>query len=274
MIKAPRLLYSSERRSIKRMAKNIISDHSVRFKMIMASLICVTSFMLTQVIKDSLYYAISLRITSEYAYAFDLVFVTAFSVLRLLILSPLFIGFFSLSVKLASGKNTDLQDIFIFYSDKKTLFNTWLVGAVVMLPQTVLFFLFFNVPDFCRMLVEKVTRPDLDAWIIVFTIAIEIGILVLSLFSLRLYTVINAYVCGSGQGAWMCICAAVHSTQGNILNSLVFIVSFIPWILLSLCTVGVLFVIFTLPYMIVSYNFYSSHLIKESLTKVSNSEEI
>lgn len=274
MLKTPKLLYSHERRNIKRMAKNVISNHNVRFKMIMALLICISSFMLTQIIKDSLYYAGSFLISSEYEYVFDLIFVTVFSVLRLLALSPLFIGFFSLSVKLTAGKNTEFQELFAFYSDKKTLLNTWLVGAVVMLPQTVLFFLFFNIPDFCRIIIEKIPRPDIDAWIIVATIVIEIGILVLSILSLRLYTVINAYVCGNSQGTFKCIRAAVCSTKGNVLNSLVFIASFTPWILLSFCTLGVLLVIFTIPYMVVSYNFYSSHLIKESLNKVNNSEEI
>ena len=257
---------SSElRKDVKRSAKSILNDHNVRIKLILASLVCLASFMLSEIVKESARYALSFWFAAENAETFTLAFNSVFSVASLLMLSPLFIGMFSYSVKLAARKDADFSELFVFYSGKKALLRTWSIGALTMIPQKLIFFLIVKIPEECALLVEKSSRSDTAAAYILGAILLEIGAFCLGILFFRLYTLINVYVCGSDQSILTCVCMSLKSTKRNCFNVFVFLLSFGAWILLSLSTVGVLFIIFTIPYMIVSYNLYSSYLITKNL---------
>ena len=256
---------SQLRKDIKRSAKSILNAHNVRIKLIFASLVCLASFMLSEIVKGSARYALSFWFAAKNAETFTVAFNSVFSVARLLMLSPLFIGMFSYSVKLAVRKDADFSELFVFYSCKKALLKTWSIGALAMIPQKIIFFLIVKIPEECAILVEKSSRVDIAAAYILVAILLEIGVFFFGILSFRLYTLINVYVCGSDQSIFACVCAALKSTKRNCFNVFVFLLSFGAWILLSMSTVGVLFIIFTIPYMIVSYNLYSSYLITKNL---------
>ena len=69
----------------------------------------------------------------------------------------------------------------------------------------------------------------------------------------RLFSVFAATVNGEGQPLSLCMRAATRATRGK--SGMIFALrfSFIPLILLSVVTVGILFILFTLPYMLLSY---------------------
>lgn len=274
MVNETKKSVSDERKLIKKKAKSILSDHNIRMKLIFSSLVCIATFMLTEIVKSSFFYALSYSMPVIQAEQFALFLDITFAIPRLLILSPLFIGYFSFATKLCAGSDPYFYELFVYYSSPQTIFRTWAVGAVVMLPQILITALISLIPYVFGSLLESTSRPELKALFILMPIILEVGLFFLSILSIRLYTVINAYVCGKDQSLLACISVALSSTRRSCFKIFAFIASFVPWIVLSLCTVGVLFVIFTIPYMTVAYNIYSSELVTETLSHYQKSEEI
>ena len=88
----------------------------------------------------------------------------------------------------------------------------------------------------------------------------------------RLYSVIAAIVNGEGQPLGLCIRAGLRATKGKTGAIFAFRASFVLWVLLSIATIGMLLVIFTVPYMLVSYFYYNAVLFGKEPRAVQNTE--
>ena len=244
-------------KQIKASAKAMLSDRGVLLKLIFCGFFYIAVIILFELFGGYAFSAIFYDVTEEYELQkYSLIFDTAYSALNLFLLYPLFVGLWYVAARLANGNSAEFVEIFEYYSSFKKIRKAWAVGAVIQLPLT-----FISLMQTTLLLIStdtmllKALLPGINIIITVFYFFLAVFI------SGRLFPFVNSVVCGGDQPVSLCLKASLKATKGKMWKLFAFYLSFIPWILLSLLTVGVLFVIFTFPYMLIAECLYSEYLL-------------
>ena len=161
-------------------------------------------------------------------------------------------GLWYIAAALTNGSNPDFIEIFRYYTPGN-LGRAYKTMALLQLPVAFLSAATKIPPLFFGKQSVETLICNMIYLLLLF---------ILALFVMgRLFPFISSVVCGADQPVLACLKASLAATKGKSLTLLGFILSFTPWILLSLVTVGTLFIIFTFPYMMVAVSLYSSYLL-------------
>ncbi|MBR2479575.1 MAG: hypothetical protein IKB47_04130 [Clostridia bacterium] len=239
-------------KEIRKGARGIISHQGVRLKLVFATLICASAFIMVEyflsyAILNPVYYFLP-WLDAWGSFGVD----QAYFVIEFLIFSPLAVGFYIIASRAARQENFELSDMFDFYRSFGRAVRAWGVSAIVFLPIKL-----------CLVLVDVLLLLEItNVLIVVFVMVNLFKMFVLgALVYGRLYTFIDVAVCQEDMKFSRCLGVAIRSTKGRVCEIFCFRMCFVPWVLLSVATVGVLFIIFTIPYIAVAHCHYSSYLI-------------
>lgn len=224
----------------KLLKKNII------IKLIFGIFILTASFVVLEFFFEGIYFSLCSIVRNDliydkYYYAFQAVMIT----LNFFMLSPLFLGLCRLSAMLANRGSADFIEIFAYYASFKAFWRSLLVSLIVFLPFLM---------SLLALLIWQMVLP------LKYALA-TVCVLWLIFIKTRLFTFINAFVCGGDQPLRLFLKSAIRSTKRSTAKLLLFSLRFIPWILLSIPTLGVLLLIFVLPYILFAESRYSSYLL-------------
>jgi len=241
------------RKLIKADARKLLSRPKLFLKLMFGGFMYIAVTILFELIWDYLFTTASFFFPNEKTFS---IAECLSNIIRTLpsffITSPLFMGIWHIAAALINGDDTDFLGIFGYYTPNKAS-RAYKTMAPIQLPLAFIAAaskipsLFFEE--------DKIIGFSFDlAFLILFSVvaAIIVG---------RLLPFINSVVCGGDQPVSLCLKASLTSTKGKAWRMIWFILSFTPWILLSLVTVGTLFIIFTFPYMIVAVSLCSSYLL-------------
>jgi len=174
-----------------------------------------------------------------------------FDVIGILALAPVFFGMFRLASMISAGNDAKITEMFYYYEPKK---YTRALAAYAVTALPIMLYGYFSA--YVIRLSEALSIfYMLAAYIVLLLVAA-----ILFLAYCRLYSVPAAVVCGEGQPLKTCFFAAFSATERKSARIYAFRASFILWIALSFLTVGMLFVIFTVPYMLISYFYFNATL--------------
>jgi len=245
------------RKRIKANAREILSSKGVQLKLIFCGFFYIAVLVLFELFSSYLFDAMTYNVTDEIkCQNYSLLFTAVSKVPNLLLIFPLFMGVVRVAAKLSNDNPTEIVEIFEYYGSFKKLGKAWAVGAIIQLPITVI--------SLIQAILPFISTNEFYLKTII--PALNFGLNTLYFFSLifilgRLFPFINSVVCGGDQPVSLCLKASLKSTKGKMWKLFAFYLSFIPWILLSALTVGVLFIIFTFPYMLIAECIYSKYLL-------------
>lgn len=252
------LLYPNK--ELKRMARAALAKKGALLKLIFAILLCVVIRIGTELAVASVCSATAL-VLPNVAFWLDCVVALAIRVLSVLFMAPAVLGTFRLASMLASGEDAPLTEIFFYFSPKK-YFRALGAYLITALPIEIYLFIAELTLSLAAYAAELSALDTiwLDA-ISAFISASFVGVaVVLFLPYCRLFSVLAATVNGEGQRLSSCVRAATCATRGKVFRIFGLAFSFVPLILLSLLTVGILLFAFTLPYMLLSYFYFNDVL--------------
>ncbi len=253
------------RREIKKMAKTALGNKGVLLMLIFAVVFCCLVFMSVELLEALSYYAaISLFPSLLGSAIFDAVSAVLFDALSLFAMAPAVLGTYRLSSALAAGQSPAMTEMFYYFGRGRygrALAAFLIVSLPVVLYGYIVSALFYLIDSIGR----SVQSTTYEAFLYTVT---SFGLILLTLgvaFAIwlpycRLFSVFASVVNGEGQPLSVCIRASLRATKEKASAVYGFFASFIPLCLLSILTVGMLFVIFTIPYMLISYFYYNAVL--------------
>lgn len=139
-----------------------------------------------------------------------------------LAIAPLHFGFIAYILKFIRNKKADYKEIYMQYKDFIFIISLYFITTVLM----TLGFKLYVIP----------------------------GVIIYLMLSMSVYIMVDG-----DKEPMNCIRKSYLMTQGYKINLLLFLLSFIGWILLSILTFGILF-IYTLPYILVAQAVYYEEL--------------
>ncbi len=241
----------------------VISDHEARLILVFALIICGIAAISTLLASSSALYAISVIAGDAISETWGRLLELSVIPLMFLIASPLCLGYYRMTIKAAYGERISLKEVFRYYSGFRLLLKSWLVSAVAALPLLVV----------TLSLAVIMTVPE--GIILSIVSFIVVPILVFGAFILNLMTMptVYAFICSDDKDPFKCLSVSVKKSARHTFRILGFRLGFIPLILLSFCTVGVLFPIYTIPYMTVTEIYFSEYLLTGKCRKLISEEK-
>ena len=241
----------------------VISDHEARLILVFALIICGIAAISTLLASSSALYAISVIAGDAISETWGRLLELSVIPLMFLIASPLCLGYYRMTIKAAYGERISLKEVFRYYSGFRLLLKSWLVSAVAALPLLVV----------TLSLAVIMTVPE--GIILSIVSFIVVPILVFGAFILNLMTTptVYAFICSDDGNPFKCLFVSVKKSARHTFRILGFRLGFIPLILLSFCTVGVLFPIYTIPYITVTEIYFSEYLLTGKCRKLISEEK-
>lgn len=175
----------------------------------------------------------------------------AFILLLVIFTAPLFTGYHRMAAKAAGGERIGLAELFRYYSSFGLFMKSCCVALLSASPL---------VP---AAIAAELTPPLGDGVAGVLS-AMAIAVAAAILCIILLVTVLplaSVFVLSHDKNPFRCFALSVRLAFKNFPQMLLLILGSLPWVLLSLCTVGVLFMIFTLHYLTVTEICYSDHIL-------------
>ncbi len=224
----------------------LLLKKNVIIKLIFGVFILIATFVISGLFFDYVYLSICTIAGNEFIYdKYYHIFEAVTAVLKFFMLSPLFVGICRLSAMLANRGSADFIEIFAYYASFKAFLRSTLVSLIVFLPFLL---------SILALFIWQTVLP------LKYVLA-AVCVLWLLFVKTKLFTFINAFVCGGDQPLRLSLKSAMRSTKRSAAKLLLFSLRFIPWILLSIPTLGVLLLIFVLPYILFAESRYSSYLL-------------
>lgn len=238
---------SELRKNIKQAAKSVLSNNSAYLKLVFATLVILSAYVFLEIIQSCICWAFAVLAEYNSNVIQEVTIDLIFTVVKFFLISPLFVGAYALTIKAAQKSNVPFSTVFQYYTSLKSISKTWVVSAIINGPFTLLCITFRVFSFFYK------------------NIAIDILYYVLALILLlimgKFSSILNAVICGGDQKISTCIVYAIKSSRKYIWNMFVFLISFLWWICLSIVSVGILFIIFTIPYIMVSHTLYTTYIL-------------
>ena len=203
----------------------------------------------------------------EYNFAF-LPLEIVFDLLLLLITVPLYIGIIRVNTGLFEGENLPVSTMFQYFSSSANLIDCYrfIISVTIRLCAFAIpFFIFGTVIAGGRKLLEEVFPDDIAADILMLCIAVIYisALIICSVFMTRYFAAVFIFVKNPCLSVYDIIKKSARLMKRKKIESIKLIVSFSFWIALSHYFAGVLFVFFTLPYIMLSYTSFMSYLLIE-----------
>jgi len=245
------------RKKIKSDAKAVLSNRDVLLKLIFCGLFYISIEIMFELFRSyafsaAFYKTVDERELQVYSFIFD----TVCTIPYILLIYPLFIGLWKVAAGLSNDNSVEFIDIFTYYSSFKKIKKAWALALILHLPLAIINALF----NLISLIQTDKISIRLSLWGI--SLILSVVYFFTSVFiTARLFPFINAVVCGADQPISLCLNASLKATSGKMWKLWAFPLSFIPWIFLSLLTAGVLFIIFTFPYMLIAECIYSKYLL-------------
>lgn len=251
-------------KEVKAAAKLAIADHRTRLTLIFSLMICGAAMILLFIASASFSYAFVV-ITDEALPAALYNAVDALSLLPVLLAAtPLCLGFYRMAVRAAHGERTALAETFGYFSSFARVAKSWLVGIIAAFPAV------FAVAAYC--LASLI--PDGIASRLIRYALIPVAVLILYILNTLSMPLAYTFVCSDDANPFRCFAVSVKASSGSFWRIVAFRLSFLPLMLLSLCTIGVLFLIYTIPYMTVAEIYLSEYLLTGDLKKTATEDKI
>jgi len=255
-------------KQIKSDAKAVLSDRNTLLKLIFCGFFYIAVLVLFKLFSSYLFQAMVYNVTDELKLKnYSLLFTAVSDIPAFLLIFPLFMGVFHVAAKLSNESPVTIVEILEYYSSFKKISKAWAVGSIIQLP--------FVLANILQALLRFLSHESLILRAIlpgVNLILIAVCSFLTVFISGKFFTLINSVVCGGDQPVYICLKASLKATRDKMWRLFAFRLSFIPWILLSALTVGVLFIIFTFPYILISECLYSKYLLTGKY-RIINQEE-
>ena len=252
------LLYSNK--EIKRMARAALAKKGALLKLIFAIFLCAVIRFGTELAAASVYSAAVLVLPDSGGFL-DFFITLAIRVLSVFFMAPAVLGTFRLASMLSSGEDAPLTEMFLYFSPRK-YFRALGAYLIAALPIEIYLFIAELTLSLVAYVAELLALDAVWSDGVSSFIAASFAVAAVALFLpyCRLFSVLAATVNGEGQRLSSCVRAATRATRGNVFRIFGLAFSFVPLILLSLLTVGILLFAFTLPYMLLSYFYFNDVL--------------
>ncbi len=254
-------LHEYDLKGLKLNARKLLSEQDLRLKLVFATFICASVFvMLEYVLSYALInpiYTMFTNIDGWAAFGVD----QAYFIVEFLMFSPLLLGFYSLAAGLSNQADVELSHIFGYYRSFVRMCRSWCISLAVVLPIK----LFTVIAEVTVQLLDA-SKEKLDGIpyfaLLVLAVVMLIGVFATGLLLCgKFFPFAYGAVVNKDQKLSKTFRDSLRSTKGKLGRIFAFRLSFALLMLLSLATVGVLFIIYTIPYMAVSYSYHSSHLL-------------
>lgn len=254
-----------DKKQIKDTAKSTLTQKGVLLRLIFALLSVCIVYMAVELGEGVAYYSLILLYPPlAELMAFEYGITVLFDIVSILAVAPIFSGVYRLASLLSAGEDARVSEIFYYYSPK--YYGRALVAfSVTAVPVMIFRFCAGEIFSLVELWVSAVD----DEWlasVMLIIVSFIAGLLILGIAALlllpygRLFSVFAAVINGEGQPIGVCLRAALNATREKSGAIYGFRISFVPLILLSLLTVGMLLIIFTVPYMLISYFYYNAAL--------------
>ena len=259
-------------KEIKRRARELLGQKNIILKLIFAAAICWATNMAVDIAEACVYY------TAQYFGALDLASASqllilnlAFELVALFCVSAQAMGTFRLARLLTEDKDARLTEMFYYWRGARRYFRS-LLGFLIIAAPVKLFLLAFEwiLRDVLPMI--YLNDPTVFSMIIYFFALVGallagflLGALLLLPYSL-IFSAAALLVRYEEKSIGACIKQSASATRAHLVQIFEFRSSFLPLILLSFVTVGVLLVIYTVPYMLVSYFYYNAALFEDEIS--------
>ncbi len=250
-----------DRKALKLNAKRLLSDQRTRLKLIFATLICASVYIMLEYILSYAVYTPVYMLFPGLDGWMEYVVEQACFVIEFLLFSPLLLGLYSLAASLSYRTDIELSHIFGYYRSFVRMCRAWGIFLAVALP--IKLFAVLSEVAFGLLSSNKEGLGNalyivlIFAAVILFVGIFAVGFLICGKF----FPFVYASVTAKNRPLSQAFGDSLRATSGKLGSIFAFRFSFILLILLSFATVGVLFIIYTIPYMAVSYSYCSSYLL-------------
>ena len=256
---------ASARLRLKAKAKERLNAEGVCLTLIFGICIAVSVFFALEMAEAATYYVfVSANMRLGLSPAFAGTLSAVFDILAYFVMAPFILGLYRVAAGAVHTGRADLRNVLYFLRPRR-YFRSVVAYTLTVAPIHVYILLFSAVMKLIPMLFEGRVSSTLVAYMSWLTslgvgsALVALGVLLYWLYG-RFYSVIAAVVCGDGSSVIDCVSAAFDATRKSCGRIFVFRLSFIPVLLLGAVSVGVILLIFTLPYMLISYFYYNAEL--------------
>ena len=258
-----------ETKEVKRRARELLGQKSVILKLIFAVAICWITNIIIDLTEGCVYYtAVHFGIIDPQSELHLILTVIFFEIVALLCVSAQVIGTVRLAWLLTIDRDTKLVEMFYYWRSFKRYFRSvFTLLTVAFLPKLFLYLLRWILFDTLPQI--YLSDPGVVSAILYFfafvgalIAAFGVGALLLLPYS-AIFSACALSVRFCDESVVSCIRRSVRKTKGGLKRIFGFRFSFLPLILLSVATVGVLLLIYTVPYMLISYIYYNAALFEE-----------
>ena len=187
----------------------------------------------------------------------------------LILTLPLLGGTMYIAQGLADGEERHVCDVFHAYTSLPSYFRAW---VAILLPLCVL-----ALTALVNVLIVDVTHAmcnivsDSEKWSIYIDMFLSAGDVFIAITTL-IGVLLSGYLfplawlayTTPGMSLSRAISTSIRAARGHLGEILIFHLSFLGWLVLSVCTVGILLVLFVLPYYLLTAAFYISALCRDA----------
>jgi len=191
------------------------------------------------------------------------------TVVMLILTLPLLGGTMYIAQGLADGEERHARDVFHAYTSPSAYLRAWIV---TLLPLCIL-----ALTALVDVLIIDVTHAmcnivsDSEKWSIYIDLFLSAGDVFIAIttlvgvfFSGYLFPIAWLAYTAPGMSLSRVIRTSIRAARGHLGDILIFHLSFLGWLILSICTVGILLVLFVLPYYLLTAAFYISALCRDA----------
>ena len=191
-----------------------------------------------------------------------------FDLMSLLITMPLYIGIIYVNEGLFAGKNLPVSGMFKYFTSSSNLIDCYrfvLSVGVRLCAFALPFLVFGTLIASGRELLSEIFPGNITADIIMLGISAFyiIAFIIFAIFMTRYFAAAFIFVKNPCLSIYDVIKKSSQLMKRKKMESVKLILSFSLWIVLSHYLAGILFIFFTLPYIMLSYTSYVSYLLIE-----------
>lgn len=243
-------------------ARIAIADHGTRLTLVFSLMICGTAVICLFMAAAAFTYAFSVMTENALTPAVYGAVTVASLLPILLVASPLCLGYYRMAVRASHGEKAVLTETFRYFSSFSLTAKSWLVGIMMNLPV-----LFGAVSYAILGFMPEGVATGLLGYLFV-----PIALIFLCVISLLSLPTAYAFVCSDDSNPLKCFAVSVKASSKRKLSVLGLRFGFLPLMLLSLCSVCVLFLIYTIPYMTMA-EIYLSEMLLSGRSQINSTED-
>lgn len=232
-------------------AKEALSDVNERLTLIFATMIYVFAAIATFIIVAAV--ADSVALTSDPLF-WELIrrlYAPAFILLFVIFTGPLFTGYHRMAAKVAGGEHIGLAELFRYYSSFGLFMKSCCVALLSALPLA---------PAAIAAELTPLLGDGITGILLAMAVAVAAVILCIILL-VSVLPLASIFVLSHDRNPFKCFARSIRLAFKHFPQTVLLILGSLPWVLLSLCTVGVLFMIFTLHYITVTEICYTDQIL-------------